>query len=582
MSSFSPTNVPSLDRRIQVVQDFRQARNRARLQEIFSRFSGRSNELLSYEEIRQKLRAQGSSEIGLQNVPLDAIVGSLGRYSDFTRDFLPRLDAAEDRWVKVKLAAEGDVGLPPIEVYKIGEAYFVKDGNHRVSVARLQNAKTIQAYVTEVLSRVPITPDIQPDDLILKAEYVGFLEQTRLDESHPDADLTVTAPGQYPALEEHISVHRYYLGLEQQRDVTYPEAASHWYNEVYLPVIGLIREYGILRNFPGRTETDLYLWMAEYRAALEKEWGEGLPAVVIAQEIAPQPPPAESLLARLGGKILEVVSPRKLETGPPPGQWRERALAHHPADRLFSDILVPLSGSADSWLALEQAQVFARREEARIHALHVAADEEARLSPAVAKIEAEFTRRCPEGHFLAALGETAPQIAQQSRFTDLVVVNLLYPPPAQPLARLDSGFHDLLHRSPRPILAISGSVTPLQSALLAYDGSPKADEALFVAAYLAESWGMALTVLTAFTEDRPAPETLLRARVYLEGKGIQAAYLPVQGEPGQAIVDISRHLNVDLIIMGGYGSPLLLEVILDSSVNIVLNAERSQPVLICR
>jgi nucleotide-binding universal stress UspA family protein len=483
--------------------------------------------------------------------------------------------------VKVKLAAESEIGLPPIEVYKIGEAYFVKDGNHRVSVARQEKVKTIQAYVTEVVSRVTLTPDVQPDELIVKAEQVGFLEKTRLDESHPQADFTVTAPGQYPVLEEHISVHRYYLGLEERREIPYAEAAAHWYTQVYLPIVNLIREYGILRNFPERTETDLYLWMAEYRAALENEWGEALPAAVVAQDVVRPMQASEPFLARLGGKILEVISPRKLDAGPPAGQWRAEALALH-ADCLFSDILIPLSGSPESWLALEQAQIFATREGARIHGLHVAVDETARQSPTASEIEAEFARRCPDGHFLISVGETAPQIAAQARFTDLIITNLLYPPPTQPLAKLDSGFHDLLHRSPRPVLAVSQRATPLNSALLAYNGSPKAEEALFLAAYLAEAWRIPLTVLTAFEEDRPASETLLRARIYLEEKGIEASYLPIQGAPAAAIIQAGQERDLDLIIMGGYGSPLLLEILRGSAVNAVLGAALSRPVLICR
>ena len=159
------------------IKDFRKARNRAFLEEIIARFTGESIDLLSYEEVRQKLKTHGSSERGLMDIPLNSIVGSLGRYADFTRDFLPRQDANQDRWTRVKLAVSDTVGLPPIDVYKIGEVYFVKDGNHRVSVARQGGAEFIQAWVTEVQTRVPLTPDITPDDLIVMAEYLEFLKQ---------------------------------------------------------------------------------------------------------------------------------------------------------------------------------------------------------------------------------------------------------------------------------------------------------------------------------------------------------------------------------------------------------------------
>ncbi|NIU60739.1 MAG: universal stress protein, partial [Pseudomonas stutzeri] len=225
----------------------------------------------------------------------------MGRYNDFTRSFLPRQDSDQERWAKVHVAATGLVGLPPIEVYQIGEAYFVLDGNHRVSVARQLGATHIQAYVTEVRTRVPLSPDVQPDDLILKAEYADFLEHTCLDEIRPEADLSVTAPGQYRVLEEHIEVHRYFMGLEQEREIPYEEAVGHWYDEVYLPVVQVIRERGILRDFPGRTETDLYLWLSEHRAALEQALGWEIEPEAAATDLAAQfSPRPQRVVARVG------------------------------------------------------------------------------------------------------------------------------------------------------------------------------------------------------------------------------------------------------------------------------------------
>jgi len=120
---------------------------------------------------------------------------------------------------------------------------------------------------------IPLTPDIQPDDLIIKAEYADFIEETSLPSLRPNVDLSVTVPGQYGKLKEYIKVHRYFMGLDQQRDISYPEAVSHWYDTAYLPLVDAIRERGLLRWFPGRTETDLYLWVSEHRAALENELG---------------------------------------------------------------------------------------------------------------------------------------------------------------------------------------------------------------------------------------------------------------------------------------------------------------------
>src|SRR5512144_3086079 len=153
------------------VLDFQSARRRASIQDILARLRGKSAQLLSYEEVAEKLKLRVRAERGTKNIPLDSIVGSVGRYTDFTRTFLPLRNEDRDRWARVKAAAEGDMGLPPIEVYQVGEVYFVIDGNHRVSIARQMGSKTIEARVIEVRTNIPLTPDVQADDLIIKAEY---------------------------------------------------------------------------------------------------------------------------------------------------------------------------------------------------------------------------------------------------------------------------------------------------------------------------------------------------------------------------------------------------------------------------
>jgi len=361
---------------VAAVHDFHRARRKAALENIMARLTGRSADLLSYEEVRQKLRARGITAQELKEIPLDGIVGSVGRYADFTRSFLPRQDSDEGRWARVKVKVTDMGGLPPIKVYQIGEVYFVLDGNHRVSVARQVGATYIEAYVTEVRTKVPLSPNTQPDDLILKAEYADFLEHTRLDELRPEADLSVTAPGQYQALEEHIEVHRYFMGLEQEREIPYQEAVGHWYDEVYLPVVQVIRERGILRDFPGRTETDLYVWVSEHRAALGKELGWEIGPEAAATDLAAQfSLRPQRVVARVGEKILDAVTPDGFRAGPPPGQWRSEQLEACEYDRLFADILVPVSGEETGWYALEQALVVARREGARLRGLHVVSSE---------------------------------------------------------------------------------------------------------------------------------------------------------------------------------------------------------------
>jgi len=167
----------------------------------------------------------------------------------------------------------GKAELPPIDVFKVGDVYFVRDGNHRVSVARARKQETIQARVVEIPVRVPLTPDTSPDDLILKAGYQEFLEKTSLDRLCPQQHIELTRPGAYLGVLQHIEVHQFYMGLRSRYFPTLPEATANWYQEVYLPVVERIRESGILHHFPGRTEADLYLWITENHARLQMRYG---------------------------------------------------------------------------------------------------------------------------------------------------------------------------------------------------------------------------------------------------------------------------------------------------------------------
>jgi nucleotide-binding universal stress UspA family protein len=566
--------------------DFRRARDRAALETILARLTGRSTELLCYGDVREKLKARRTPAKVLKDIPLDAIVGSVGRCSDFTRSFLPRQATDEGRWARVEVAMNTLSGLPPIEVYQVGDAYFVLDGHHRVSVARQLGATHIQAYVTEVRTRVPLSPDVQPDDLIIQAEYADFLERTRLDELRPDADLRVSVPGQYRALKEHIQVHRYFMGLEQEREIPYKEAVTHWYDHVYLPVVEVVRERGVLRDFPERTEADLYLWLSQHRAELEEELGWEIEPEAAAADLAAQfSSRMERVVARVGERILHAVTPDELEAGPPPGQWREERLATRQEDRLFADVLVAISGEESDWHALEQALIVARRERARLLGVHVVRSEAERDGPAVRAMQAEFDRRCEAASIPAKLaieaGGVARKICERSRWADLVVLSLAHPPAPQPVARLGSGFRTLIRRCPRPVLAVPQAASPMDRALLAYDGSPKAEEALFIATYLSGQWHIPLVVVTVIETGRTTSEALARAQAYLESHSVPATFVKESGPVAEAVLRTAEAHGSNLIIMGGYGFSPVLEVVLGSAVDRVLRESR-RPMLICR
>ncbi len=337
------------------VMDFHNARRKADMQNLLSLLTGRSTELLSYEEVRNKLRAIEGSRIELQDIPINAIVGSVGRYTDFNKDFLPRHENDKERWSRVMVKATGPMGLPPIDVYQIGEVYFILDGNHRTSVAKELGATHIQAYVTKVKTKVPISPDLKPDDLIIKAEYVDFLEKTNLNTLRPESDLTLTAPGRYPVLLEHIAVHQYFMGIDKKRDISYAEAVAHWYDKVFLPVVEIIRERGILCYFPNRTEADMYIWLTKHREDLKNDIGWDFDTEIVADDLISQYDVGlNQSISRATSRILDAVTPDGLEAGPPTGHWREQHLTRRNDNALFRNILVAIGKDDFEWQAFTQ------------------------------------------------------------------------------------------------------------------------------------------------------------------------------------------------------------------------------------
>jgi nucleotide-binding universal stress UspA family protein len=567
------------------VQDFIAARRQAAYEMFLARLTGRSTALLSYEDVRAKLRALESSGQVLREIPLDAIVGSVGRYTDFTRSFLPKSDSDRQRWSQVKAIADGLTGFPPIEVYQIGETYFVRDGNHRVSVTRQSGATHVQAYVTVVRSNVPLEPDVQPDDLILKAEYAEFLEQTSLRSLRPEADIPLTVPGKYRTLLEHIEVHRYFMGITQQRSIAYEEAVADWYDRVYQPMVNAIRARGILSDFPERTEGDLYLWVSEHRHLLQEDLKVAVPASEAAADLAAQfSPQPRRVAARLGSRIYDWLTPDEFEGGPRPGHWRrERLEIRTDSNQIFPEVLIALGDRTDEWESLDQAIRIASQEGSHIHGLHVT-----KADPIDTKLietlRSDFLDRCAQaglgGTFHYESGKIARRICYWARWMDLVVLSLNHPPQPSPIRRFSSGFRTILQRCPRPVLAVPTHPSKLQRALVAFDGSPKAREALYLAAYLNASWEIPLQVLYVQERDRPGEKIMEEAHDQLAHHH-QVEFQVVSGKPEEAILATAGATGADLILMGGYTASPWVEVLLGSTVERLLRRS-TIPLLICR
>lgn len=257
----------------QARREFEQARRQAELEEWAAKWTRKDNRVLPFAAIRRQLRQKSPLYRGVQEIPLTVVVGSVDRYHDFTREFLPLSDELRDRWVTVNTLAQS-TGWPPIETYKVGDVYFVKDGHHRVSVARQLESTTIEAVVWEFPNDVQISPDDTLDDVLIRFSERAFLETTQLHERYSDHQIRFTTPGRYPELLAQIEELRTKLAIIDGNEMPYLDAVDAWYELVYLPTVQVIQESSLLADFPGRTEADLFAWLSKHRDEMRMVYGE--------------------------------------------------------------------------------------------------------------------------------------------------------------------------------------------------------------------------------------------------------------------------------------------------------------------
>lgn len=177
-------------------------------------------------------------------------------------------------------------GWPPIEVYQIGNLYFVKDGNHRTSVARQLGIPTIEAHVWEFPENLSIDPDESLDALLIQIGERHFLEKTNLDKRFPDHQIHFSTPGRYTELLTQIQSLKETLTFIDGEEMPYEEAVAAWYEMIYLPTVQIIHDSTLLADFPGRTEADLFAWLSLHRDALRNVVGESENLADLAQQLA--------------------------------------------------------------------------------------------------------------------------------------------------------------------------------------------------------------------------------------------------------------------------------------------------------
>lgn len=270
-STLCPVMDELTETRTQAWHRFSRARWQAVLHEATARIAGRDTRLLPFDAIRSELRWQNPLYQGVREIPVTAIVGSVGRYREFNRSFLPLSDNLRERWMQVDTLAT-TAGWPPIEVYQVGNVYFVRDGNHRVSVARHLQIPSIEAHVWEYPEEIEINPNSDLDQIFIQLGERTFMEKTGLDVLIPDHTICFTTPGRYTELLVQIQELRQTLADIDGEEMPYPEAVVAWYEMVYLPTVQIIHDANLLADFPGRTEADLFVWLSKYRSGLVDEF----------------------------------------------------------------------------------------------------------------------------------------------------------------------------------------------------------------------------------------------------------------------------------------------------------------------
>jgi hypothetical protein len=270
-------------------EDFNKARAHEKLGRIINALTPQNQELLSLREVTDVVRPKSETYRGLQTVDISRIVGSEGRYRDFNKGFLPRRDSLRGRWQSIDRAHLQQVNLPPIRLYEIGGVYFVRDGNHRVSVARAQGVLSIDAEVVSLGTEIKLDPKMTKADLkkaVINYEKERFYEKTDWPRVVPNYDLVFTEVGRYDEVLHHIEGHKYYLNQRYPEELSFRQALFSWFNNVFKPIVDVIAYERILLRFPGRTAADLYMWIVKHWDELKKQYGEDYPMQEAARDFS--------------------------------------------------------------------------------------------------------------------------------------------------------------------------------------------------------------------------------------------------------------------------------------------------------
>jgi hypothetical protein len=256
--------------------DFARARRARVLGEVarwMRREPGDVGQILPFEEVVEALGRAGQVDRGLQVVPLDAIVGTVDRAADFDRGFRPTTTRLRSRWERIAAAQRRGEALPPVSLYQVGELYFVRDGHHRVSVAKSLGRMDIDAYVTEVTTRLKLGRDLRVSELPLKDHERLFRERVPLDPARR-ARIALSDPWDFGLLAEMVEAWGFRMMQERGSFADRVEVARRWFDDEYAPVSEMLRSGELIER--GETDAEAYMRVAGQRYLLLRthEWSD--------------------------------------------------------------------------------------------------------------------------------------------------------------------------------------------------------------------------------------------------------------------------------------------------------------------
>jgi len=256
--------------------DFARARRARVLSDIARRMRrepGDVGQILPFEEVVDALGRVGQVDRGLQVVPLDAIVGTVDRAADFDRGFRPTTTRLRSRWERIAAAQRRGEPLPPVSLYQVGELYFVRDGHHRVSVAKSLGRLDIDAYVTEVTTRLQLGSDLRVSELPLKDHERLFRERVPLDAPRR-ARIALSDPWDFGFLAEMVEAWGFRMMQERGSFADRAEVARRWFDHEYAPVSEMLRSGELIER--GETDAEAYMRVAGQRYLLLRthEWSD--------------------------------------------------------------------------------------------------------------------------------------------------------------------------------------------------------------------------------------------------------------------------------------------------------------------